>query len=79
MVRVVGGPDPRYISTSYIERQNLTMRTSNMMYYNFGRKRLTLGTTPALKSSHGKLKLNHYLAVQQPYCSVTSAGRLQMG
>jgi hypothetical protein len=50
MVRVVGGPDPRYISTSYIERQNLTMRTSNMMYYNFGRKRLTLGTTPALKS-----------------------------
>ena len=50
-----------------------------MMYYNFGRKRLTLGTTPALKSSHGKLKLNHYLAVQQPYCSVTSAGRLQMG
>jgi len=83
-----------YISTSYIERQNLTMRTSlrrftrltnafskkienhsaaialYMMYYNFGRKRLTLGTTPAL---------NHYLAVQQPYCSVTSAGRLQMG
>jgi len=46
------------------------MRTSNMMYYNFGRKRLTLGKTPAL---------NHYLAVQQPYCSVTSAGRLQMG
>ena len=41
-----------------------------MMYYNFGRKRLTLGKTPAL---------NHYLAVQQPYCSVTSAGRLQMG
>ena len=70
MVRVVGGPDPRYISTSYIERQNLTMRTSNMMYCNFGRKRLMLGTTPAL---------NHYLAVQQPYCSVTSAGRLQMG
>src|SRR5882762_6850889 len=35
MVRVVGGPDPRYISTSCIERQNLTMRKSNMMYYNF--------------------------------------------
>src|SRR2546425_6611405 len=50
MVRIVGGPDPRYISTSYIERQNLTMRTSNMMYYNFERKRLTLGTTPALKA-----------------------------
>ena len=25
-VRIVGGPDPRYISTSYVERQNLTMR-----------------------------------------------------
>jgi IS1 family transposase len=25
-IRVVGGPDPRYISTSYVERQNLTMR-----------------------------------------------------
>jgi IS1 family transposase len=25
-VRMIGGPDPRYISTSYVERQNLTMR-----------------------------------------------------
>ena len=25
-VRVMGGPDPRYISTSYVERQNLSMR-----------------------------------------------------
>jgi hypothetical protein len=25
-VRVMGGPDPRYISTSFVERQNLTMR-----------------------------------------------------
>jgi IS1 family transposase len=73
-VRVLGGPDPRYISTSYIERQNLTMRMSMrrftrltnafskkienhsaavalyMMYYNFGRKHQTLGTTPAVKA-----------------------------
>ena len=73
-LRVVGGPDPRYISTSYIERQNLTMRMSMrrftrltngfskkienhsasvalyMMYYNFGRKHTTLGTTPAVKA-----------------------------
>jgi IS1 family transposase len=73
-IRVLGGPDPRYISTSYIERQNLTMRMSMrrftrltngfskkienhsaavalyMMYYNFGRKHQTLGTTPAVKA-----------------------------
>ncbi len=70
---VLGSPDPKHISTSYIERQNLTMRMSMrrftrltnafskkianhsaavalyMMYYNFGRKHLTLGTTPAVK------------------------------
>jgi len=27
-IRVIGGPDPRYISTSYVEPQNLTMRMS---------------------------------------------------
>jgi len=71
---VFGAPDPKHISTSYIERQNLTMRMSMrrftrltnafskeienhlaavalyMMYYNFGRKHLTLGTTPAVKA-----------------------------
>jgi hypothetical protein len=25
-IRIMGVPDPRYISTSYVERQNLTMR-----------------------------------------------------
>jgi IS1 family transposase len=69
---VIGQPDPEHISTSYIERQNLTMRMSMrrftrltngfskkienhsasvalyMMYYNFGRKHKTLGTTPAV-------------------------------
>jgi IS1 family transposase len=71
---VLGRPDPKHISTSYIERANLTMRMSMrrftrltnafskkienhsaavalyMMYYNFGRKHLTLGTTPAVKA-----------------------------
>jgi IS1 family transposase len=69
---VIGDPDPKHISTSYIGRQNLTMRMGirrftrltnafskkienhaaavslHMMYYNFGRKHMTLGTSPAV-------------------------------
>jgi IS1 family transposase len=70
----VGDPVPEHISTSYVERQNLTMRMSMrrftrltngfskkfrnhaasvalyVMYYNYGRKHKTLGTTPAIKA-----------------------------
>ncbi len=71
---MIGEPDMKHVSTSYIERQNLTMRmwmrrftrltngfskklenhsasvALYMMYYNFGRKDKTLGTTPAVKA-----------------------------
>lgn len=71
---VIGNPDMKRASTSYIERQNLTMRMSMrrftrltngfskkienhsaavalyMMFYNFGRKHQTLGTTPAVRA-----------------------------
>jgi IS1 family transposase len=71
---VIGNPNPDHISTSYIERQNLTMKMSMrrftrltngfskkienhsasvalyMMYYNYGRKHTTLGTSPAVKA-----------------------------
>ena len=30
--RIIGGPDPRYISTSYVERQNLTLRMQNRRF-----------------------------------------------
>ncbi len=81
----IGNPDEKHISTSYIERQNLTMRMSMrrftrltnafskkvenhsaavalyMMYYNFGRKHQTLGTTPAVKAG----LTNHVWSVEE--------------
>src|SRR5258708_26447818 len=71
-IAITGQPDPKHISTSFVERQNLTMRMGirrftrltnafskkienhaaavslHMMYYNFGRKHMTLGTSPAV-------------------------------
>jgi hypothetical protein len=71
---VLGNPDPKHVSTSYVERSNLSMRMGmrrftrltnvfskkienhaasialDFMWYNFGRKHQTLGTTPAVKA-----------------------------
>lgn len=71
---ISGDPDPTHISTSHVERSNLSIRMGTrrftrlmtnafskkienhaagvglfFMYYNFGRKHQTLGTTPAVK------------------------------
>ena len=53
---VSGNPDPEHISTSYIERQNWTVRTkmrhytrlSNGFAYNFIQIHSTLRTSPAM-------------------------------
>lgn len=84
-IDIIGDPDSKYISTSYIERQNLTMRMSMRrftrltngfskkldnhihqialfyMWYNFGRKHQTLGTSPAVTAG----LTNHVWSIQE--------------
>lgn len=54
-IRVIGGPDPRYISTSYVERQNLTMRM-NMRRFT----RLTNGFSKKIENHMASVAL-HYM------------------
>jgi IS1 family transposase len=54
-IRVMGGPDPRYISTSYVERQNLTMRMSMRRF-----TRLTNGFSKKVEN-HAYSVAIHYM------------------
>jgi IS1 family transposase len=53
--RVMGGPDPRYISTSFVERQNLTMRMSMRRF-----TRLTNGFSKKVEN-HAYAVAIHYM------------------
>jgi hypothetical protein len=61
---VSGDPDPKHISTSYIERQNLTMRMSMRRF-----TRLTNGFSKKLEN-HAAAVAIHYM-----YCHVARIHR----
>lgn len=55
VIPIIGNPDPRYISTSYVERQNWTVRT-NMRRYT----RLSNGFSRKLENHAAAVSLNYF-------------------
>jgi len=55
MKAVIGNPDPKHVSTSYVERQNLTMRMGMRRF-----TRLTNGFSKKLEN-HAHLVALHFL------------------
>jgi hypothetical protein len=55
MKQVIGNPDPKHVSTSYVERQNLTMRMGMRRF-----TRLTNGFSKKLEN-HAHMVALHFL------------------
>src|SRR5438034_10682504 len=54
-VRVIGAPDEQYISTSYVERQNLSVRMTNRRY-----TRLTNGFAKKIENHAASIALGYF-------------------